>query len=548
MAGQHEAEQVPEVRFVADERHALAARQRFGLEQARRERRRCVGNEGLLDPQVAEEPDCFREDDGGLASAAKRTREHDVGRAHHLAPCGGCAADSPLPLFGERALFVTHARARILGDAVAKEVDQHGEVLARGMPAFQHGEGRVGMVLSVAAPRTRDRTSIERTRLARPREAPRLGVALGIVAIAACAGFVWFVLDWFDSGRTTITFAAGGAGAPDVDMTFFPDRLAFASPSPPRSIGRLAAHGAKATVGTELVPGNAVVCYRAPGFGTGFRAVRLGESVQVELRAPGTLRGQVVEPIASWCFGWRCAAQLPIAGAEVLVMGGGEHGIVLGNARTDGDGRFVIDGIDVALDGLGFRVLAPGFAIAHRPVERDAGDTAVPLARSRVSEGRVRLPAGIDPTTLHVLARGLPGVQAQLASDGSFRLDHVPVDTQPRLLVHGLPPTMAHALARATGDPVVIDVVLGAAVRGRVVDAGTRTPITEALVYCGEDHAVRTDSRGEFELTGLLPGATEIRAQQDVRVPRHRPQVRSGREHVALEPGKVIENIVVAVE
>ncbi len=407
------------------------------------------------------------------------------------------------------------------------------------------------MVLSVAAPRTRDRTSIERTQHARSRESsPRFGIALGIVAIAACAGLVWFVLDWIESGRTTITFAGGSVASPDLELTFFPDRLAFASPSPPRPIGRFSAKGASATVGSELVPGNAVVCYRASGSGTGFRAVRLGESVRVELRAPGTLRGRVVEPIASWCFGWRCAAQEPIAGAEVLVMGGGEHGIVLGTARTDADGRFAIDGIDIALDGLGFRVLAPGFAIAHRPVGREGGegDTVVPLVRSRVSQGRVRLPAGIDPTTLYVLARGLPGVQAQLTADGSFRLDHVPVDTQPRLLVHGLPPTMAHALARASGDSVVIDVVIGAAVRGQVVDAATRTPIAEALVYCGEDHAVRTDSRGEFELAGLLPGATEIRAQQDIRVPKRRPQVRSGRRRVDLEPGKAIANVVIAVE
>jgi hypothetical protein len=408
--------------------------------------------------------------------------------------------------------------------------------------AFDHVRGCVGMVSCVPSNRR------EPSRRRRPSPRPwRTVVAVFAVVLAAVGA--WHGWQYVLAHRVTITFV--DVPPTGVELSFFPDQLAFAAPSPPPPLGRLTLDAAAVTVGSELVPDQAVMRYRAPGVGTGYRHVRLGQLLPpIRLRAPASVRGRVVEPVGAWSYGWRCAELRPVAGAEVLVMGGGEHGVELAQARSDEHGTFVVDGFDDELDGLGLRVRAPGFAIEHLPLPRTDGAAAdvpvVALVRTRPRAGRIVAPPGFDATSLRVLARGLPGVETVPAADGTFVLDHVPPSVSPRLLLYGLPATLAHASARAEPD-VRIELVAAAAVRGRVVDATTREPLGGAMVFCGDDHAVRADAHGRFEIGQLPPGPAVVDAKYHYHV-RRRLQSRSGSLSVDLRSGETLDDVVVPIE
>jgi hypothetical protein len=388
--------------------------------------------------------------------------------------------------------------------------------------------------------------------VARRRRAPHriwrtFAAVFGVVGLGLGGWQLW---SYVHAHRVTLTF--GDAPPTGVELTFFPEQLAFAAPSPPPPIGSLALVAATdVTVGEDLVPGQAVVRYAAAGAGTGYRHLRLGEDpAPIELRAPGTLRGRVVEPIALWSLGWRCAELRPVADAEVVVMGGGEHGVELASARTDAAGEFVVGGFDRELDGLGVRVRAAGFALEHQSLGRSAGrQDAVPvvaLARAGALSGRIIAPPSFDVRTLRVLARGLPGVEAVPAADGAFVLEHVPPGVRPRLVLYGLPTTLAHAPARAQSD-VRIELVAAASVRGRVVDAATRAPLGGALVFGGDDQAVRADASGRFELARLPPGPATIEAKFEFRE-RRRRVTRTGSCAVDLRAGEQLTEVLVPVD
>ncbi len=151
-------------------------------------------------------------------------------------------------------------------------------------------------------------------------------------------------------------------------------------------------------------------------------------------------------------------------------------------------------------------------------------------------------------TRLRVLARGLPGVQTVPTADGHFVLDHVPLGVVPRLMLDGLGPTWAHEPAHATiGKLVRIDVVPGAIVRGRVLDATSGEPLGDALVWCGELGAVRTDERGRYELLRQLPGPVEIEAKWElVEGPRRRTSF-TGRTAVVLEAAREHDGVDVRI-
>jgi hypothetical protein len=413
------------------------------------------------------------------------------------------------------------------------------------------------MVCRVTSPSSERRVSRRR---ALPRAASsRRGRAIAtVIALGAgIAAATWFRGATGRPPQVVLQFEGVGAAGPPIELVFFPEQFAFAAPSPPPPIGRLVIEsGDTVAVGDDLVPDRAVVRYAATGFGPGFRHVELGsEARRIALRPPQTLHGRVVEPLGVWCFGWRSTGELPVAGAEVSLMGGGEHGIVLGEGRTGADGSFTIDGVDLEVGGLGLRVRAPGYAIHHESLERDGAGAlrpVAPLVRTSLVRGVIDAPPDVDPTSLRILARGLPGVQATPAPDGSFELDHVPSHTRPLLLVHGLPPSLAHDVARAAKAQVVhIDVVPAAIVRGRVVDAATDQPVSGAFVHCGEGLPVRTDGHGAFELSRLLPGSAEIRAQfqpplTGTSPPRWPPQ-RTGSAQTRLEGGKTLEGLVIRI-
>lgn len=377
------------------------------------------------------------------------------------------------------------------------------------------------------------------------------------VALVACglAATGWLVLRDYDRRHVQLQFVRADAPVPPIELTLFPARLAFAAPSPPPPLGTLQLDGKAASLGREQVPDAAVVRYRGAGIGTGYVHVRLGEALPpIPLRPPRRIEGRVGEPVAFWCYGWRCAGLRPVAGAEVTVMGGGEHGIDLGGAVTDADGRFVIDGVDSSLDGLGLRVRSRGHALAHEALQRFQADAREPehpviaLAPATLRSGTVLAPAGVDPAQLLVLARGLPGVQTAPGPDGAFQLDHVPVGMQPRLVLAGLPETWTQLPARiAEGAAIRVEIVPGAAVRGRVLDAASQKPLAGALVWCGEADAVRADDDGNYELLRQLPGDVAVEAQWEfVDSKRHRTNWR-GRKRVVLEPGRSHDHVDILV-
>jgi len=381
----------------------------------------------------------------------------------------------------------------------------------------------------------------------------RVPLVVWVLAGCGTVALGWFGYEHFRAGRLVISFVRQGAPVPDLALTFFPDQLGFAAPSPPSPLGSLQLAGSSVTVGDEVVPGQAVVRYEGKGVGTGFVHVRLGQVLQpIELREPKVLQGRVGAPIGFWCFGWRCAGFRPVVGAEVVAMGGGEHGIALATTRTDAEGRFRFLDLDVVVSPLGLRVRAAGFAIGHQAVPEGTTESQpqiVALATTVPLRGKLTAPGGLDVKTLRVFARGLPGVEATPDADGLFTLDHVPPGIEPRLLVHGLGPLLGHAQVRGMrGKAVQIDVVAAAVVRGRVIDAVTRSSLGGTLVFCGEGEAVRADDGGRFELTRLLPGEVEITAQWQSSERRRRPVVRTGHQHVQLGPGQILEGLVVAID
>lgn len=375
-------------------------------------------------------------------------------------------------------------------------------------------------------------------------------------ALALCAVVGAAIVAWraWDGRRVTLAFARADAPVPALELTFFPDQFTFAAPSPPPPLAtRQLAAGATATFGADAVPERAVVRYRGDGVGAGFVHVELGATPRaVALRPAVAVRGRVVAPVAAWQYGWRCLALAPVAGAEALLMGGGEHGVELGRAVSDASGAFVIDGVDAALDGLALRVRAPGYVLAHADLERGPDGapavTVVPLDRGATRTGRIDAPPGFDPSTLLVLARGLPGVQAQPAADGSFTLDFLPPRAEPRLALVGLPPTLAHAPARAAANaPASIALQPAATVRGRVLSVATGKPLAGALVWVGDDETVRTDDDGRFELGHQLPGDVEVRAQWDGARKRGRRAKWHGRAAVRLVAGQTLADVDVIV-
>lgn len=372
-----------------------------------------------------------------------------------------------------------------------------------------------GIVKRVATPQNA-KASATRTR----RPQPSAGRPFLITMLVAAAGASsWLAYDYYCDSHVTLMFANGEQPVPPLELTFYPEQLAFTSPSPPPALGEQRIKDqASIVVGGDLVPGHGVVRYRGEGIGAGFAYVKLGqEPPTIQLRAPQSLSGRIGEPIGYWFMGWRCAGVRPVANAEVVIMGGGEHGVDLATTRTDADGRFTLTGFDGELDALGLRVRAPGFVIVHEHVdslEQRAGERAViALTPAESRRGKLEISDGIDASELRLLARGLPGADAVAAADGTFTLDHIPNDLEARIVVHGMRDNWAQTPARTKrGKVVTVSIVAGATLEGQVLDRQLE-PVPGALVWVGDEAAVRADSHGKYRLVQVLPGEVTVTAQ-----------------------------------
>jgi len=360
-----------------------------------------------------------------------------------------------------------------------------------------------------------------------------------LVAGLAIGAFVAY--EAYADRHVTIAFANGSQPVPSLELTFFPEQLAFGSPSPPPAIGNCRVEDAsEVVVGDNLVPGHGVVRYQGEGVGTGFAYVRLGQPAPtIQLRPPRTLSGRVGEAVGFWFMGWRCAGMRPVANAEVVVMGGGEHGIDLATTRTDDEGRFTVSGYDGELEALGLRVRAPGYALVHESLfgslDHEGERAVIALTPAPIRRGQVQLDVDLDPASLRLLARGLPGVEATVNEDGTFAFDNIPAGVEARIIVHGLPENCAQSEARTSADGVAKVVVSpGAVVTGRVLDHEMQ-PVAGALVWIGEQPAISTDSDGNYRIVRAQPGSCVLMAQSQVGKGR-RSRTLLGSRTVRLDP------------
>lgn len=400
--------------------------------------------------------------------------------------------------------------------------------------------------------------AVRRPRLRRP--PPPVRRPLWWYALGLC-GLV-FALRWghasWTAGRAELQFvgAPGADSVPELELTFFPAQLAFAAPSPPPPLGSLqvAPGVAAAAVGADLVPDEAVVRYRGAGLGTGFAFVRRGvPNAPIRLQQPGSLRGRVFVRRAVSAFGSSHEFTLPVAGAEILAMGGGEHGVPLASAASDALGRFELQGFDSSLRSLSLRVRAPSHVLLHHDLQRTA--EAWPAAELELEAttprpGQLLTPPEILPRSLRILARGLPGVEALPDTRGQFVLDHVEATGTPRLLVHGLPPGFAQLPVQSLpGKPLVVEVIAAAVVRGQVRDRVTGAPMAGVLVWSGDGDAVRADDDGRFVLDRLLPGPNELTAQWRKTLRRKANDlVRVGTAAFELRAGEVRTDCVIHID
>lgn len=342
--------------------------------------------------------------------------------------------------------------------------------------------------------------------------------------------------------------------APALHLEFFTGRFGASLPSPPPRLGeRSLAAGEVAAIGLEFGHDVGRVRYRAEGFGVGYATFALGRPARpIELRPARSLRGRVGEPLAVWSQGWRCLGMRPVAGADVVLLGGGDQGIELATARSDERGEFVLDGIDGELDGLSLRVRAPGFVIAHEHLPRlsspNFAEPVVPVLRGDSLRGRLVVPPGTDTTGWRVLARGFVGVEAAPRADGTFVLDHLPNGAAVPVLVFGLAPTLAQRPVQArTGDSILVEVEPAAVVSGRVVELLSKKPLVGALVFWNDGAAVATDEDGRFTLPHVVPGPGELRAQFDFADAGRRRHQWTGGVRLSLQAGERRADVDVAV-
>ena len=386
----------------------------------------------------------------------------------------------------------------------------------------------------------------------------RIPVSLWILAPFAIASVGWFAYRDWQRSRTVVTFArTDGEKVPQVELELFDDTMSFAMPSPPSPYAKRVLEAGEGSIvfGPEDLPGSALLRYSGQGIGIGYATISRGEQIEVRLAAPAATEGRVGKVSGMYAMGLRTLGMEPVAGARVVAMGGGERGIALCETVTDAEGRFRLEGFSSDLPMLGIRVLAKDCALAFSNQFLEPGVSfVVPMLATRPLRGRVELPEGKSAAGLRVLAKGLPGVEAKVAGDGAFELDHVPPNLEPRLLVHGLPNGLTHAQvnAHAGQEGVAIVVQPEVTFRGRVVERMRQAPMGGAMVWhdCGPGGGVtvQADGDGRFSIHGAPPGELVLRAQCSIKNDEGDTDTLSGERKIVLEVGKDPGEVMVRID
>lgn len=253
------------------------------------------------------------------------------------------------------------------------------------------------------------------------------------------------------------------------------------------------------------------------------------DAVGVVETEPGTVAGRVTAP------GGRA-----VAGAEVLLFVRGRFGdrVVIETAETDADGRFAlgrryrrvepntgpnwvfaIDHPDWALTVIARRELTEPVELRVEPprvvrlLARHAGrPVAGVVVRPNFVDGQtlprevaLRMGATTDPQGLCHLRRCPRRLEGVEVEDERFVRTSLE-----RYRLPNLPPV---------GNALVLELELGGAVSGRLIDAVTGAPVAETQVFAhpldvGEGGtSTVTDAAGVYRITGLVAGTHNVAAR-----------------------------------
>ncbi len=268
------------------------------------------------------------------------------------------------------------------------------------------------------------------------------------------------------------------------------------------------------------------------------------------------------------------AAGDPVAGARVS-----EVDLTRGirTTITDGAGAFAMDDLSEGQP-VSLQFDATGFSTAVRALRAPAEDLVVQLIPDTSLRGRVVNAETATPITefsVERLAR-VPGqttlrfgssAAVQFRSDdGRFEMERLPAGPATiRVKAAGFRPAEVSSLILPTAEEIVVSMKPGVSVEGRVLDAASRQPISNALVSWREgesadpaeemmlalglgERTTTSDGNGYFSLSDLPPTRITLSVNH-----QDHPVVRRGidaaREHrvdVLLSSGVEITGLVIA--
>jgi hypothetical protein len=256
----------------------------------------------------------------------------------------------------------------------------------------------------------------------------------------------------------------------------------------------------------------ATVQVTASGLAVGRREVALKggfPGVGFRLSLEAALAGRVVD---------ENGAAVPGAVLEVRPEGDPTAAEPLQRADADTRGAFVLHGLPAGSYALSAR--APLHELAVLPNVRTpttAEGLQVVLVRTSALRGEVRAADGSPAARATVTAAGSglwPPRSLETDDQGKFELSPLPAgiyELRAKLGAAVSAPAEGVVLEPAAASFVALQLVPGADLRGRVLDAATQQPLAKAEVVVVEDALsavparTETDAKGEFVVSGLRP-------------------------------------------
>ncbi|MEO0478096.1 MAG: carboxypeptidase-like regulatory domain-containing protein [Planctomycetota bacterium] len=362
-------------------------------------------------------------------------------------------------------------------------------------------------------PKLRVRSSGRRTSEKRAKLPVTIRVILPLILLGVLGQKVY---EWWRSNRVVVTFvdASGNPVTVEGEIELFSDSTHPADPAPQRLLrGPLPVSGDSFVFSADEVGDGANVRVRSEQFGTAFVTVEAdGEATLLHLAPPVALSGVVQD-----------RSGRPIADAQVTAIGWSVRGVALCETLTGADGDFLLSGISGTQLVWSLQLLADGYVVKNVDWSinegSDPGEAPIVLTESRPIPGRLDLPDGLSAKGLSVGVLRLPSVDAEVAADGSFVLDHVPTRySRVRLVVRGLPEGYTHleTVLPLPAAEIELEILAARRVRGQVISGHNDKGLANARVFHSHgprgEELVTCDEQGRFELDFVPPTALEIGA------------------------------------